>query len=56
MLALLRQATQEFADEIGAPMTRARLSEDVTFAMLLALFLAWFAWQNHFEWMFAPLD
>jgi AcrR family transcriptional regulator len=35
LLSLLRRTTREMADEIGASMTWAKLSEDVTFAMLL---------------------
>jgi AcrR family transcriptional regulator len=35
LLSLLRQTTHELADEIGAKRTWAKLSEDVTFAMLL---------------------
>jgi AcrR family transcriptional regulator len=35
LLSLLRRTTREMADEIGAKMTWAKLSEDVTFAMLL---------------------
>lgn len=35
LLGLLRQTTKELADEIGAKMMWAKLSEDVSFAMLL---------------------
>jgi AcrR family transcriptional regulator len=35
LLSLLRRTTHEMADEIGAKRTWAKLSEDVTFAMLL---------------------
>lgn len=35
LLSLLRQTTRDLAEEIGAKMTWAKLSEDVAFAMLL---------------------